>query len=38
MGQDQDTVEPPVSDHPKCQEYVVGYGRSSLTGSQGAKI
>ena len=25
------TVEPPVSDHPKCEDLVVAYGRWSLT-------
>ena len=25
------TVEPPVSDHPKCKDLVVAYGRWSLT-------
>ena len=25
------TVKPPVSDHPKCQDLVVAYGRWSLT-------
>ena len=25
------TVEPPVSDHPKCKDRVVAYGRRSFT-------
>ena len=25
------TDEPPVNDHPKCEDLVVAYGRSSLT-------
>ena len=30
----QTTVEPPVSDHPKCQDWVVAYGRWSLMRGQ----
>ena len=28
------TVEPPVSDHPKCKDRVVAYGRRSFTRSE----
>ena len=31
INNNNNTVEPPVSDHPRCKEWVVAYGRWSFT-------